>query len=244
MKEEQLKKLYDLMEGLLMTYSEGYWPLEHRTYDGVLDDEEIQNEIYELDRIIYSCRVDKKVNKDDLIWSNEIWKKYKRAKPRLGGKPWNYKSDYRIKQFNRIHIRFYSERDVGFKGRFKGNDDFIMKERCFGIPQYKGIHLVGVKKDGLLKKWYFNGLMKAETNYKNGKRDGLHIEYLGGDEEMFAPIRGLICVLDYYEDDIKVKKVAEEKDNKGVKINWVEFKNKLKVIVSDDGKSIKEIIKL
>ena len=64
MKKEQLTKLYDLMKGLLLTYD-----------DGIYDDEELQNVIYELDRII-SDRINNKTSKDDLRWCNEIWKKY------------------------------------------------------------------------------------------------------------------------------------------------------------------------
>ena len=64
MKKEQLTKLYDLMKGLLLTYD-----------DGIYDDEELRNDVYELDRII-SDRINKKVSKDDLRWCNEIWKKY------------------------------------------------------------------------------------------------------------------------------------------------------------------------
>ena len=64
MKKEQLEKLYDLMKGLLLTYD-----------DGIYDDEELQNVIYELDRII-SDRINNKTSKDDLRWCNEIWKKY------------------------------------------------------------------------------------------------------------------------------------------------------------------------
>ena len=64
MKKEQLEKLYDLMKCLLLTYD-----------DGIYDDEELQNVIYELDRII-SDRINNKTSKDDLRWCNEIWKKY------------------------------------------------------------------------------------------------------------------------------------------------------------------------
>ena len=64
MKKEQLTKLYDLMKGLLLTYD-----------DGIYDDEELQNVIYELDRII-SDRINNKTSKDDLRRCNEIWKKY------------------------------------------------------------------------------------------------------------------------------------------------------------------------
>ena len=52
MMEETLKKLYDLMKGLLLTYDYG-----------IYDDEELQNDVYELDRII-SDRINKKVSKD------------------------------------------------------------------------------------------------------------------------------------------------------------------------------------
>ena len=60
---------------------------------------------------------------------------------------------------------------------------------------------------------------------------------------MFASVVGLISTLDYYEDDIKVKILNRDFDTKTQKYNWVEFENKIKVIVSDDGKSIKEIKK-
>jgi len=175
MKKEQLTKLYDLMKGLLLTYD-----------DGIYDDEELQNVIYELDRII-SDRINNKTSKDDLRWCNEIWKKYECNKLEDEMDKIVYREG-RESGFCNINLRrtqlvLCDPTSIGYD-----KEHLYLKRRCFLNNEGKEHGLVtiwyenGQKKyeetlDGLFTKWYENGNKTYEMNWKDGKKDGLYTDW-------------------------------------------------------------------
>ena len=151
--KEQLKKLYNLMKGLLLTYDYGFY-----------DDEELRNDVYELDRII-SDNINNKVSKDDLRWCNEIWNKYKcdKLEDEINKMVYSGGGLGRL-ELKRTGIVLYEPTSLGYE-----IDDFIMKQRSF-------LNNDG-KKDGLDTDWYENGQKKSEITYNDGKVDGLWTEW-------------------------------------------------------------------
>ena len=122
-----LPKLNNLMKCLLYTYDLG-------TYD----DNKLRNDVYELDRIRFNVK-NYTESEDDILWSNDIWKKYECDKVDAQAVNWN---------------------DLGkVKVLFNENGDII--ERYF-------FNKVG-EKDGKWTFWYENGQKESEETYKDGE---------------------------------------------------------------------------
>ena len=151
MKKEQLKKLYDLFKGLLLVYD-----------SGVYDDEELQNVIYELDRII-SDRINNKESKDDLRWCNEIWKKYECNKLKDEMDKIVYRegreSGICYIKLRRTQLVLCDPTTIGYD-----KEHLHLKRRCF-------LNNEG-KEHGLVTIWYENDIKEREGNMKDGKQDG------------------------------------------------------------------------
>jgi len=208
----------------------------------IYDDEELQNDVYKLDRIICDERNDK-VSRDDLRWCNELWKKYKCSYSVIKEV---------LKIFNRTSISYYTEMDeFGYE-----ISDFIMKDRCFlddeggknskwikwnedGEKILEGNYKHSVRK-GTWTEWYWEGKKKSEVTYKNGKKDGLRTHWdedgqIIREETYKNGVRHGLRIM--YNDEGKIIDVGYSEDGKS-------YRGKLKVIFSDDGKSIKDIKKL
>jgi len=245
MKDKQLSKLYDLMKVITMSYK---------------GEKEAIEDCLEIDRIIWEL-INERHTKEDLLWSNEKWKsyegkyydlfKYEREHEKVGhpiGYSYTNKDGKEIclatigvfdnkEEKGMVRIRdFYDENGNEIRNDWWKNG--ALNHKSVGGWFKNG------EQDGLWTDWFIDGQKECENNWKDGKKDGLEIRYFGGGSDpMFASIVGLIATLDYYEDGVKVKILNRDFDTKKQKYNWVEFENKIKVIVSDDGKSIKEIIK-
>ena len=246
MKDERLKKLHDLLKGLLYTYNTKNYNLTAIINDiGYLCSTIIFNESFNENWIA----------RDELLWCNETWKKYDCDKidfEKIDWDKWDL-TNGELKTGNGILFSVWKttgaypnkDDDYGYVNTFVIYSDGERIDSAWGFDEYSGKTLYRINyyptgDDGDFTLWYVDGSIREEGKYKNQERDRLWISYKPN---------GTILYLEYFVNGNKcIVKESKLNDKKQSLIKSHTFilptKDLVKVIVSDDGKSIKDIKKL
>lgn len=196
MNEEQLKKLYDLMKVITMSYKG--------------EKEEIED-CLEIDRIIWEL-INERATKEDLLWCNEKWKSYEGEKIDLS---------------NKYVFPIYDMNPNKCYGGPTWNTDFTYPFSL--IAFYDGKQIIKIKSHIHLQ-------MSIRSFVKIIGPFGLFL---------FPRDDGIIVRIDFpnLPDGLKKSNKTESRWKADGKLEFSQLAKVIKVVITDDGKSIKEIIK-